>query len=162
MACPETGEVSVTNAIASTANVMIGVLGCDRRGEDREHSRPGHQALGVPRNSNTGARRADVGRRCAVSSASSRHWERCPRRVTAATGVLPTTGVFPVWETCDHVGLLATDLPAVSVGWNGGRLTSSFATFMNRAAHRCASYSVRIWARRHWQSLVDLRLSACR
>lgn len=34
-----------------------------------------------------------------------------------ARGVLPTTGVFPVSETCDHVGLLAADASGLSAAW---------------------------------------------
>lgn len=35
-----------------------------------------------------------------------------------ALGRLPTEGVFPLSETCDHVGLLAADVHATSVAWD--------------------------------------------
>ncbi len=45
-----------------------------------------------------------------------------------ALGVLPTTGVFPLSETCDHVGLLGRDVETVTVAFNaltGCRLDSA-------------------------------------
>jgi Asp-tRNA(Asn)/Glu-tRNA(Gln) amidotransferase A subunit family amidase len=35
-----------------------------------------------------------------------------------AFGRLPTDGVFPLSETCDHVGLLAADVPAAATAWD--------------------------------------------
>jgi aspartyl-tRNA(Asn)/glutamyl-tRNA(Gln) amidotransferase subunit A len=40
-----------------------------------------------------------------------------------ALGVLPTTGAFPLSETCDHVGLLGADVATVATAF--GALTSS-------------------------------------
>jgi len=33
-------------------------------------------------------------------------------------GVLPTDGVFPLSETCDHVGLLASDVDSAALAWD--------------------------------------------
>ena len=46
-------------------------------------------------------------RRCAGWSGSSRRSARCP-----------PTGVFPLSETCDHVGLLAADVHGAAVAWD--------------------------------------------